>query len=266
MGEFSNCNQVHLEGIRINEKAGGPGYEPNIPIRVAVHDPMSVADMIGTGFDVNTGYVSTILITPSQIVTSEHTKHLSRKERQCQFRDEFDKTGLFKDYSEANCNFECLLRVAYDDCGCMPWDYPHLNSSMVICDRWGRHCFKRSIIIHESEQKCKCQRDCTTTQYSYSVSQTKIDDTIAVEICSDETYKKLMKHGKDDLQDYNMPPKFISHYEQIMYGKDISDIDWCIDRVKKLAIVNFQIWTKIMTKIKRTQRVSFADTLANIGN
>ena len=73
MGEFSNCNQVHLEGIRINEKAGGPGYEPDIPIRVAVHDPMSVADMIGTGFDVNTGYISTFLITPSQTFTSEHT-------------------------------------------------------------------------------------------------------------------------------------------------------------------------------------------------
>ena len=151
--------------------------------------------MIGTGFDVDIGYISTFLITPSQIVPSEHTKHISRVKRQCQFRAEFDETGLFKEFSEANCNFECLLKTAYNQCGCMPWDYPHLNSSMTICDRLGRDCFKQSIIIHESKQNCKCQTDCTTTRYSYSVSQTKIDDTTAVELCSDKEYQFSLKHG-----------------------------------------------------------------------
>ena len=226
--------------------------------------------MIGTGFDVNTGYISTFLITPSQIVTSEHTKHISREKRQCQFRDEFDEMILFKDYREANCNFECLLKAAYSECGCMPWDYPHLNSSMTICDRLGRDCFKQSIIVHESKQNCKCQRDCTATRYSYSVSQTKIDATTAEELCSDKGYQFSLKHGvkKKHLgsKEYNMPPKFIDFYEQIMYGKDTSDMKWCIGRVKKLAIVNFQIGTKVMTRIKRTQRFTFADTLSNIGD
>ena len=52
---------------------------------------MTIADMIGTAFDVNTGYISTFLITPSQIVTSERTKHLSREKRQCQFRHEYNE-------------------------------------------------------------------------------------------------------------------------------------------------------------------------------
>ena len=77
-----------------------------------------------------------------------------------------------------------------------------------------------------------------------------------------------MRHGVSGFGNYpfNMPPKFINLYEQIMHGKDISDDKWCIERVKKLAIVNFQIGSKIMTRIKRTQRVTFADTLSNIGN
>ena len=190
---------------------------------------MTIADMIGTGFDVNTGYISTFLITPSQIVTSEHTKHFSREKRQCQFRHEYNEMELFKEYSEANCNFECLLRAAYADCGCTPWDYPQLNSSMTICDRWGRHCFKKSLIINEGGQKCKCESDCTTTRYSYSVTHTKIDAIIAEEICSDKDYQYLMKHGNLDTYIgtyYSMPPKFIDLYEQIKYGKDTSDTKW----------------------------------------
>ena len=229
--------------------------------------------MLGTGYDVNIGYISTFLITPSQVVTSENTKYLSREKRQCQFRDEIDDMVLFKDYSEINCNFECLLKSAYNECGCMPWDFPHLNSSMTICDRLGRDCFKQSIAIFDSKQKCKCKSDCTTTRYSYSVSQTKIDDKTAEILCSDIEYRLALLQGGaykpkliQDGKFLNMPPKFIERYEQIMHGKNPSKMERCIEKVKNLAIVNFQIGTKIMTRIKRTQRVTFADTLSNIGN
>ena len=120
-----------------------------------------------------------------------------------------------------------------------------------------------SMLNLESIRKCNCPMDCSHTRYSFSVHTNKID---AEQLCSNQKFLFKMKNGLDQRGFYYMPPKFIDRYEQIMYGKDTSDKLWCIERVKKLAIVNFQIGNQIMTKIKRTQRVTFADTLANIGN
>ena len=64
-----------------------------------------------------------------------------------------------------------------------------------------------------------------------------------------------------------MPPKFIFRYEQIMFGKKYSEaeMEWCTERVKNMAIVDFQISNQMMTRIMRSRRVTFADQLSNIG-
>ena len=83
---------------------------------------------------------------------------------------------LFKDYSQANCKFECQLKAAYEKCHCVPWDYPHLNDSMAICDGYVREIFKEIMVNPETKEACQfCENDCTTTSYSYSVYATKID-------------------------------------------------------------------------------------------
>ena len=62
-----------------------------------------------------------------------------------------------------------------------------------------------------------------------------------------------------------MPPRFIRHFEEIVNGKSNNEMDLCIERVNHLAIVNFQIDTQTVTQIQRTERVTFANTLSNIG-
>ena len=67
-----------------------------------------------------------------------------------------------------------------------------------------------------------------------------------------------------------MPPRFIRRYEEIMSGSVENDFNAikkaaCIRRMKNIAIVNFQIENKKLIRIKRTQRVTFADKLSNIG-
>ena len=44
------------------------------PFKVAIHDPMSIADLRGSGVEVQAGHVSTFLIKPLQIVTSKDAK------------------------------------------------------------------------------------------------------------------------------------------------------------------------------------------------
>ena len=106
---------------------------------------MSIGDVTGTSVGIKVGYISTFLIKPSQIVTSETTKEMEKEKRKCRFHDENDLM-LFKDYSQANCKFECQLNAAYEKCHCVPWDYPHLNDSMAICDGYGRECFKAFMV------------------------------------------------------------------------------------------------------------------------
>ena len=239
-----------------------------MPFRVNVHDPLSVADLIDTGVDVKAGYISTFLINPSQTITSNNTKHLSQEKRQCQFKNENRNLELFKDFSEANCIFECQLKTVFGKCGCTPWDYPVLNDSMPTCDSFGRLCFKKFMVHPNTTKTCNyCAHDCTTTRYSFSVYSTRIDADV---LCSNDQFRKALQYGThlSKNQPYGyfaMPPMFIRRYEQIVQEKDIGHMNMCLERVKNLAIVNFQIESPFFTRIKRTQRVSFADTLSNIG-
>ena len=182
--------KIYLEGNQIND---GIGYKPPLPFRISVHDPMSAADITGYSVEVKAGYISTFLITPSQIVTSGDTKHIPIEKRLCRFKDENDKMILFKDYTKANCNFECKLKVAFKRCQCIPWDYPQLNSSMATCDRFGRNCFKAAMIHSDTIKKCRfCKNDCVSTSYSYSVYSSIMDVNT---MCSDKNFRKALQYG-----------------------------------------------------------------------
>ena len=232
-------------------------FKETLPIKVSIHDPMSIADLRSSGVEVQPGYVSTFLISPSQIVTSEAAKNLPISKRNCLFQHESRRLSLFREYSQSNCVFECQLNVAYDKCHCIPWDYPHLNDSMNICDRFGRDCFEKFMANSTFIKNCDCLPECATTRYAYSVSSTAIDSEA---LCKDDHYRAFWSSGKT-----GYPPKFIRRYEQVLYNKEIGEDDICIQNTKRLAIVKFQIANQIITRIKKTKRVTFADTLSNVG-
>ena len=58
---------------------------------------------------------------------------------------------------------------------------------------------------------------------------------------------------------------FIRRFEQVVYGKDIGSEEICKDNLKGMAIVKFQLASKVITRIKKTKRVSFSDHVSNIG-
>ena len=108
-----------------------------------------------------------------------------------------------------------------------------------------------------------CAHDCTTTGYWFSIYLTKIDENY---ICSDKRFRIALEYGTAKSEFYRMPPQFLRRYEDFLQHKnETSLMQRCIERVKKLAIVNFQIDNQYFNRIKRTQRVTFADTLSNIG-
>ena len=94
---------------------------------------------------------------------------LSEVRRNCRFRTENQGLKLFKQYSQNSCMFECHLAMATQNCGCVPWDYPHFERSGLsdICDGWGRYCFES--VMKDTNRgfaNCKhCLPDCSITRY-----------------------------------------------------------------------------------------------------
>jgi len=83
------------------------------PPQIAIHDPLMPGDLRSEGFTVEPGYLSIVLITPSQIVTSNAVKGLEIERRKCRFHSENEGMKVFSDYSRNGCIFECQLEQAY---------------------------------------------------------------------------------------------------------------------------------------------------------
>ena len=101
-------------------------------------------------------------------------------------------------------------------------------------------------------------------RYTYSVSSTAFDIDI---LCNENNGDPIAKSFYNSLgKDPNAyPPKFIRRFEQVVYGKDINFEDICRENLKGMAIVKFQLASQIISRIKKTKRVSFSDQLSNIG-
>ena len=235
-------------------------YKSYNPFRISIHDPMSVADL-NQGANVEPGYITTFLITPSQIVTSASAKDLPIEKRQCLFRNEYNNLTLFNYYTQANCFFECHLQTAYDICQCVPWDFPQLNSTWEVCDRVARECFRTQMRNTKLDHMCNCPLDCATTRYTLVPYSTILN---AEALCnSNKAHMNMMGDYY-----YRNPAYFFSKNERVMNNEDnLQDSTRyaCIKRSKSLAIVKFEIADQIITRIRKTKRMTFADILANIG-
>ena len=156
---------VVLQSSKIYEDSQQTGVRTFPPFKVAIHDPMSIGDLRRSGVEVEPGYISTFLITPSQIVTSSSAKGLAEERRQCRFNFESRSLKLFTEYTQSSCLFECQLREAYNHCQCIPWNYPHFEKGIPICHRFSQECFESVMSNTSSSIGCNCPFDCATTRH-----------------------------------------------------------------------------------------------------
>ena len=240
---------------------------------ITLHDPTTIPDLRRTSVEVKAGYITTFFITPSQIVTSESAMSVSENKRDCRFHFEMkEQSNLTKWYTRSGCIFECQLKLAFEACGCIPWNYPQTQNNMEFCNFAKKPCFEKVMENITLMKNCHCPFDCVLSQYSYSISSTVLD---VESFCEDFKETKGMENsisrilGGDFGTTFEIPviypPKFINRFEQIMYDKDIKNDAMCKERLKEMGIVRFQLATEIATRIKKTQRVTFTDQLSNIG-
>ncbi|XP_063709061.1 pickpocket protein 11-like [Culicoides brevitarsis] len=120
-----------------------------------------------------------IIIKPPSIITSENLKGYPILKRKCYFEDE-RKLKLFRYYSQANCELECLTSIMFKKCGCVEYWMPHLPH-MTEC-KFNRiidhpNCSYddieiaiqeervKTIVDIDNQLECNCLPSCNSIQY-----------------------------------------------------------------------------------------------------
>ncbi len=96
---------------------------------------------------------------------------------------------------QMSCIFECQLAYTASRCGCIPWDYPQLDSSYPICHVSGRRCFESLLPMSDSVstgEPCDCPNDCSGISYQYNIV---MKDTDATEVCIPKLAATLGRTG-----------------------------------------------------------------------
>lgn len=95
-------------------------------LQVYFHGPYEVIDMATKNIEVPSGNFLQFYLSALTIFSSERTRSLSVKQRQCRFYYE-SNLAHFPFYSYAACRMECRIKLAKEFCGCLPHFYRKLG-------------------------------------------------------------------------------------------------------------------------------------------
>ena len=83
---------------------------------------------------------------------------------------------MLKHYRKEGCLFECRIRYAADQAGCIPWDYPMPKnmSEIPLCklsvDEQTLLKFEQFMDSEASLRNCNCLSNCQEVKYETQVS------------------------------------------------------------------------------------------------
>ncbi len=76
---------------------------------------------------------------------------------------------MFSSYLHSGCVYECRLRKAFSSVGCIPWNHPHFEVPVSVCDIDLTYAFSRAMEAAD-EGDCNCPHSCDSITYSFAVS------------------------------------------------------------------------------------------------
>lgn len=95
----------------------GQGY------KVHLHTPGEVPQVSKQFFRVPFNQEMIVSVKPNMMTTSEGLRHYAPSRRQCFFNKERD-LKYFKEYTQKNCELECLSNYTIKLCGCVKFSMP----------------------------------------------------------------------------------------------------------------------------------------------
>ena len=74
-------------------------------------------------------------------MSTDDFKTMSLEQRHCRLDKEVLEYSTHPIYTSENCKYDCFVKMAFDTCKCIPWDFVNKIEGATECDIFGRTCF-----------------------------------------------------------------------------------------------------------------------------
>ncbi len=125
--------------------------------------------MAQESFEVKPGHHNLIALSGMRVDADENMRNLDVNGRNCIFYDEASHIKMYRNYTFANCIFECNLLIAYHQYNCIPWYFPTPDNNTKLCNPWEAKEFISFMHSIKSEKCSHCLPDCNNTIYRPSI-------------------------------------------------------------------------------------------------
>ncbi|XP_063915457.1 pickpocket protein 28-like [Zophobas morio] len=176
--------------------------------KVLLHHPAEVPDTKIQYFRVPLNTETAVAIKPDVSTTSPGLKNYDPHQRQCFFA-QGRQLKFYQDYTQQNCQMECVANYTHAKCGCVAFHMPH-EESTKICGVGSTDCIvdaEQEMLSREmgsefrrfegndeyniSETICDCLPACTSITYNAEISQ------------ADFNWVKLLQGYKSNPSDFS---------------------------------------------------------------
>ncbi|XP_057659311.1 pickpocket protein 28-like [Diorhabda carinulata] len=127
-----------------------------------------------------------VAITPTQMLNSDDVQDYSPKKRECYLQGE-KKLNFFKNYTQKNCQFECITNKTRAVCGCVAFYMPR-EANTPICGNGNSMCMKQvknnldwNNLQHSIDNnrglydECECLPMCSMLDYETEITEIDYD-------------------------------------------------------------------------------------------
>ncbi|XP_055306473.1 pickpocket protein 28-like [Sitodiplosis mosellana] len=146
--------------------------------KITLHAPNERPQVFKNVFYVSPGQTALFAIDPHLMTASPILKSYSTVTRQCYFNSE-RKLRFFKQYTQQNCEAECLSNFTKIECGCIRFSMPRsVKEDTKICGPAKMRCLNQAdnkMFQSGYFDACNCLPSCITISYDVDASQAEYD-------------------------------------------------------------------------------------------
>ena len=113
------------------DKMGSIMLKP-INIQVSLHNPREPGNIRSKSFQIPLGHSTKVYITPKAREIDDSGKDLSEDQRGCRLSEDSEELDVHNIYSQEACHLECMIKQAYQRCGCFPWNYLITTKVIIV--------------------------------------------------------------------------------------------------------------------------------------
>jgi len=193
--------------------------------------------MANEGFEIVPGHHNIISLSALRVNADDSMHDLNIQSRNCRFYDESSDLIIFKNYTYANCLFECGLLKAKEVFQCSPWYFPAIQESKKICDPWDNKNFLYYMDSFKETNCPNCLPECNATLYDVSINK------VAFRKCDSANTAMSFLCKFNGIWDKPLPKKYFSLLTNVTSIDDVHD-PTSVSNIRTYNNLNKYSWTE----------------------